>query len=212
MTKKIGLLAIVVVAAIVLLRLSDKAPAVQVACIGDSNTLGHGLFPKALFSYPSRLQALLGSSYQVHNYGQAGASVFHPSEDRYSKGERFGESIGRDHQYFIFMLGTNDSKNFSDDFFGEYQILIGKYNISSDDKVLLCTPPNAFSDGWGINNDLLSSSIHCNVVRLAEKKEYKLLDVNRIMNTANYFQDDGIHFNNDGADHLARLLKKTLFD
>jgi lysophospholipase L1-like esterase len=210
--KKFGLLAIALIAVFALFRLSEKGAGIQVACIGDSNTLGHGLFPKAWFSYPSRLQSLLGGDYEVHNYGQAGATVSRPSADQYSKGLKFGESISRDHDYFIFMLGTNDSKDFSDDFFGEYQSLIQKYNVSSGDKVMLCTPPTAFSDGWGIDKGLVSTSIHVKIVELAEKKGYKLLDVNRIMNTAIFFQDDGIHFNDDGANHLANLLKKTLFD
>ena len=54
----------------------------HIACIGDSNTIGHGLFPALWFSYPSKLQVFLGLNFRVHNYGVAGSTVYH--SDRYS--------------------------------------------------------------------------------------------------------------------------------
>ena len=212
MNKKLGILFTVIIAFLALYLPFDNSNKIHIACIGDSNTLGHGLFPKVFFSYPAKLQALLGNSYQVHNYGQAGATVSGSDENRYYRGAEFIKSTSHDHQYFIFMLGTNDSKVSAHDFFGEYQKLIEKYDFSSADKVIICSPPTAFSNEWGINDSIISNSIRNEVVKLAQEKQYKLLDVNRMMKTANYFQNDGIHLNNDGANHLAHLLKEALLD
>ena len=41
---------------------SDEAT--HIACIGDSNTIGHGLFPALWFSYPSKLQVFLGLNFR----------------------------------------------------------------------------------------------------------------------------------------------------
>ena len=210
MKKKLGISFVAIIALLMLSLLLDNSKKIHIACIGDSNTLGHGLFPKVFFSYPARLQAILGNSYQVHNYGHAGATVSGVANTRYENGETFMKSTSHDHQYFIFILGTNDSKDLDVNFFASYQRLIEKYNVSSYDKVIVCSPPMAFSNEWGINELLISNSIRNSVVKLAKQKKFKLLDINRMMKTSDFFQDDGIHFNSEGANHLAHLLQETL--
>lgn len=46
---------------------------VRVACVGDSITFGTGADPGK--SYPSQLQALLGSGWQVKNFGVGGRTL-----------------------------------------------------------------------------------------------------------------------------------------
>ena len=187
----------------------DEHDKINIACIGDSNTEGHGLFPRWLFSYPAKLQLSLGKDFKVHNYGKAGATIAN-DENLYAKSAVFNNSINRTHEYYIFMLGTNDSKDLSSGFYQKYKSLIDQYDIYDNQTVILCTPPKAFSKKWGINDSTISKSIRKDILRLGDEREYKLLDLYRILNSKEYFQEDGIHLNLKGAELVADQIKKIL--
>jgi|GEM_PF-4351511 len=53
-------------------RTADLHAVLRIACIGDSITEGAWLEDPATESYPSRLQAILGTRYSVCNYGASG--------------------------------------------------------------------------------------------------------------------------------------------
>ena len=187
----------------------DEQNKINIACIGDSNTEGHGLFPRWLFSYPAKLQLSLGQDFKVHNYGKAGATIAN-AENLYAKSAVFNNSINRTHEYYIFMLGTNDSKDLSSGFYQKYKSLIDQYDIYDNQTVILCSPPKAFSKKWGINDSTISKSIRKDILRLGDEREYQLLDLYRILNSKEYFQEDGIHLNLKGAELVADQIKKIL--
>ena len=187
----------------------DEQDKINIACIGDSNTEGHGLFPKCFFSYPSKLQSLLGRRFHVHNYGEAGATIAN-NENLYAQSEVFNNSRNKIYDYYIFMLGTNDSKDLSNGFYQKYKSLIDQYDIYDNQTVILCTPPKAFSKKWGINDSTISKSIRKDILRLGDEREYELLDLYRILNSKEYFQEDGIHLNLKGAELVADQIKKVL--
>ena len=188
----------------------DEHDKINIACIGDSNTEGHGIFPRWLFSYPAKLQSILGKKFHVHNYGKAGATIIANEENLYVKSKVFNNSTNRTHAYYIFMLGTNDSKDLSSGFYQKYKSLIDQYDIYDNQTVILCTPPKAFSKKWGINDSTISKSIRKDILRLGDEREYKLLDLYRILNSKEYFQEDGIHLNLKGAELVADQIKKIL--
>ena len=63
---------------------------------------------------------------------------------------------------------------------------------------------------WGINDSTISKSIRKDILRLGDEREYKLLDLYRILNSKEYFQEDGIHLNLKGAELVADQIKKIL--
>jgi lysophospholipase L1-like esterase len=75
----------------------SAATPIKIACIGDSITAGHGA-SNASFAYPSQLQQLLGSDYEVKNYGHSGRTMLKKGDiDRtiylkMLKVEKFGKS------------------------------------------------------------------------------------------------------------------------
>jgi lysophospholipase L1-like esterase len=187
----------------------EKYDKINIACIGDSNTEGHGLFPRWLFSYPAKLQSILGKKFQVHNYGIAGATIAN-EENLYVKSNVFNNSTNRTHAYYIFMLGTNDSKDLRNGFYQKYRSLIDQYDIKDNQTVILCTPPRAFSNRWGINDSVITKYISKDILRLADEFGYTVLDINSILNSKEYFQEDGIHLNSEGSEQVAYLIKKVL--
>lgn len=185
---------------------------INIACIGDSNTNGHGLFPKFWCSYPSKLQLLLGYNYRVYNYGEAGTCIASSNVNNYQNSQSFEKSLSLKHDYFIFLLGTNDSKDYHDGFFQAYENLLDNYDIPNKKNVIICTPPIAFSNKWGIQNEILSKEIRRAILKIAAKYGFKILDIQSEMISENYYQSDGIHFNAKGTEYLAQIIKNKLFD
>tara|TARA_B100000886_G_scaffold314100_1_gene251167 strand:- start:233 stop:874 length:642 start_codon:yes stop_codon:yes gene_type:complete len=185
---------------------------INIACIGDSNTEGHGLFPKFWFSYPSKLQLFLGNKYRVYNYGEAGSCVASLNVNNYLNSQSYKKSLSPKHDYFIFLLGTNDSKNYRDGFLQAYENLLDNYDIRSKKNVIICTPPIAFSNKWGIQNEILSTEIRRAILKIAVKNDFKILDIQSEMKSEIYYQNDGIHFNAKGTEKLAQILKNKLFN
>ena len=185
---------------------------INIACIGDSNTEGHGLFPKFWYSYPSKLQLFLGNKYRVYNYGEAGTCVASSDVNNYQNSLSFEKSLLLKHDYFIFLLGTNDSKDYRDGFFQAYENLLDNYDIRGKKNVIICTPPVAFSNKWGIQNEILSTEIRRSILKIAVKNDFKILDIQSEMKSKTYYQSDGIHFNAKGTERIAQILKNKLFD
>ena len=66
---------VIVVAVMFLIGLCCTAEVKRVACVGDSITFGAGVKNRAENCYPAQLQKLLGSDYQVRNFGNSGSTM-----------------------------------------------------------------------------------------------------------------------------------------
>ena len=84
------------------------AKTVVVACAGDSITAGgHGGGAR----YPELLGELLGSDYEVHNFGKSGTTVGDGSGFRpWRESDEFEEMTELSYDVAVVMLGTNDAK------------------------------------------------------------------------------------------------------
>lgn len=195
----------------------------KVACIGDSTTYGHGIKNWKNNNYPALLQKELGDDYCVVNFGINGSTAQSFGDQPYIENEIFKESLAFDADIIVFMLGTNDSKaeNFrsTGDFKKEYSELINKY-IENNEKaeIYICTPASAFYiDGKtegpaefeiDINN---VGKITQSVKELAEEREFKLIDINALtFQHPEWFEKDGVHPNNKGAENIAKAIAKTI--
>src|SRR5215212_6867855 len=85
-------------------------PPVKVACVGDSITEGTGLASPATESYPARLQKLLGTNYNVRNFGVSGRTLLKQGDFPYWKEAAFTNSRNFGPNIVIIQLGTNDGK------------------------------------------------------------------------------------------------------
>jgi len=75
---------------------------IKVACVGDSITYGYG--------YPEELQRLLGTAYDVRNFGYSGRTAMRTGDYPYFKEEIYKESLTFSPNIVVIMFGTNDSK------------------------------------------------------------------------------------------------------
>ena len=95
---------------------ADAAAKIKVACVGDSLTEGYtstgaNSGKKGPNAYPARLQSLLGSGYEVKNFGETGAFLMEGTSNPYKSGTEYEQSKAYNADIVIIMLGTNDSKN-----------------------------------------------------------------------------------------------------
>ena len=127
---------------------STSKAATKVACVGDSITYGAGITDPAQ-RYPAVLQALLGTAYEVRNFGVSGRTLMRAGDRPYWNTTQFTDSATYAPAVVVIMLGTNDAKDinwgFKATFEGDYRDLIAHYRgLSSQPRVFVARPGPMF--------------------------------------------------------------------
>lgn len=189
---------------------------IKVACVGDSNTYGHGITPWFLYNYPKVLGDLLGDGYVVNNYGHHGATCQSTGDQPYISYNDYKNSIKFKADILIFMLGSNDAKTENwrgeEAFEAEYIARLNEYKESNPDMIIyLCTPPTSYRKN---SENPARVEIIADIVRaIAAEEGYALIDVNDFTeNREDIYIEDGAHLSKEGAAELARLIFSALCD
>ncbi|WOD42805.1 sialate O-acetylesterase [Hwangdonia lutea] len=128
-----------------------QAQKTKVACVGNSVTYGAGIKDRDVNSYPAQLQKLLGSNYEVGNFGYSGATMLKNGHKPYWTKNEFKQSQEFAPNIVIIHLGLNDQGNnnwpkHNDEFIADYLDMITIYkNLPSKPKVLICKMTPTFS-------------------------------------------------------------------
>eukprot|EP00747_Dinoflagellata_sp_TGD_P132847 gnl/TRDRNA2_/TRDRNA2_175125_c1_seq6.p1 gnl/TRDRNA2_/TRDRNA2_175125_c1~~gnl/TRDRNA2_/TRDRNA2_175125_c1_seq6.p1 ORF type:complete len:261 (+),score=14.82 gnl/TRDRNA2_/TRDRNA2_175125_c1_seq6:31-813(+) len=141
----------------------------RVACIGDSITRG----PKVPLSesYPSQLQQLLGTGYEVKNFGVEGQTIVIRPWDSYFKTHMNHEALAFLPEVAIVQFGTNDAKTsfrafFDASFEQDYGLMIDTLrNLSSKPEVYIMVPPPLFMDAFHDSNQTVIQNVLPPLVR-----------------------------------------------
>lgn len=144
-------------------------------------------------------------------YAKKGKSILGTEEDvkklKYSKPERV-----------IMLFGMNDVVNFSsvDDFKNRYIKLINDIKEATPDTKIYVESPTpiaakAENTENGLNNERLDKFRQA-VKESAEETDVTYVDITQILNTGDYFEQDGIHFKYNFYDVLFKYLKNTIED
>ncbi len=192
---------------------------IKIACIGDSVTVGVGNTGGK--SYPEQLQALLGSAYEVKNFGNSGKTVQDAGTDQVNTSEVCGfrhtdtykNSLKYDADYVIFMMGGNDSKtvNWKDgdnDFEKDLRALLTDYvNMESKPQVIVGTTLAAIKDSFTLSGKVIEEEIVPIVKMVAKDMGLPLVDVFDVTKDLNedYFIADGVHYNDTGYAVVAEI-------
>ncbi|MBQ9185294.1 MAG: sialate O-acetylesterase [Bacteroidales bacterium] len=102
---------------------------VKVSCVGNSITYGMKLQNREQDCYPAQLQRMLGSGYEVGNFGKSGATLLRKGHRPYMEQEEFRKAMDFAGDIVVIHLGINDTDPrdwpyFSVDFVGDYLALI----------------------------------------------------------------------------------------
>lgn len=192
-----------------------KDGVIKVACIGDSITYGTGTKDLKTDSYPAQLQTLLGSDYQVLNYGLFGRSLQMDAEKPYIKEKFYKASQEAQPHIVLIMLGTNDTapQNWSaPNYEKDLEAFVSTYqNLDSrPDVYLMKCPPSydtQFSDGNVLANEVIPI-----IDRVAEKMGIQTIDIFSALTNHPELFPDGLHPNADGAKIIAEKVYDTILE
>lgn len=199
-----------------------KEGKLHVACVGDSVTYGCTLPLFFLRRYPAVLQKLLGSGAQVAAFGVNDRTLQNNGDKPYRKEKAFRQSKEYLPDCVVILLGTNDSKDcnwISEDVFQQqYRELIAEYRaLSPHPRILICTPPCAFSPinrFFYITNDAKIERIPviADAVRnVAEETGAELVDLYALTEgKRELFGPDGLHPSAEGAKVIAEAVSKRI--
>lgn len=193
---------------------------VRIACVGDSITYGAGISNSSQNSYPARLQKFLGSGYKVRNFGASGYTLQKSGNYPYWENENFQKSLDFAPDIVLLMLGTNDGKSCnwqgSEAFLADYREMIRYYQeLKSSPQLYLMTPATVFPqdtdpdlpdnayDICAETVDLIAELIR----NLAQELGLPLIDIHQATSShPEYFREDGVHPNAEGAEFIARQV------
>ena len=204
---------------------APAAPAPRVvACVGDSLTWGGG----GKNAYPTLLQAELGESWKVRNFGVNSRTArrdgkefdLRPGDLDYRKTLNYTKSLSCKPDAVILMIGSNDAKPPNWEETGEafragYADLIDDY-LALDTKpvVVVGISPTVKGGGftYGVTEKIVGGGVVPVQRRIAEEKGLPTVDCRAIldphMDTA--YSPDGLHPNAEGNALLAAAFAARL--
>ena len=185
--------------------------AIKVAAVGDSLTYGYGLENRREEAYPSVLLDLLGSHYQVSNYGMSGRSLLSTSDYPYLQEKNAQASLQSDADIVIIMIGSNDSRAAywnKEQFIKEYRDFVKCYiKLPSQPDVFIVAPPHVPTSRFGLNNEVIRDEIQQIVEDVAAELGVHFINLYPVTEGHPEYYSDGLHLTPLGN----RVIAKAIF-
>jgi lysophospholipase L1-like esterase len=181
-------------------QMTVAAQKIRVACVGDSITRASG--------YPAKLQMLLGSHYEVGNFGVDGATIVLNSSKPYMNESAYQKAIEFRPDIVVIMLGTNDANPsvapFEGAFETDYCALINSFQtLDTDPKVWVAESPPIQNTSTVLSAPVFNQDIIPQIQQVADNLNVPTIDVyDSFQNHTDFFMD-GVHPNTDGANLIA---------
>lgn len=194
---------------------------VHISCVGDSLTYGSGVLKtREVDSYPAQLQAKLGTSYLVSNFGLRNATASATGDLPYIESEQYKESLESNPDIVVIMLGTNDTKTFNWDpdsyKTGLTEIIESYKKLDSQPKVYLMRSPYCFPvDGeqtakYNVQADVSNGELGEIISQVAAATDVELIDLYSPTEGREELYTDGIHFKARGYALIADKVSKAI--
>lgn len=189
---------------------------IKVACIGNSITYGAGIANRVENCYPAQLQKMLGNAFRVQNFGVSGATLLMLGDKPYWKEAAFRDALDYKPDLAIIKLGTNDTKSYNWDLYGQYfkddyKRLIQRLRLANPAiKILICLPVPVFGDNFNIRESVMTQEIQPLVREIATVENIPIVDLFKPMLGKSEWFPDKIHPNADGAKAIAQLVYDRL--
>jgi lysophospholipase L1-like esterase len=211
---KIILPANYIISILILIQLSvfGQLKQIRVACVGNSITWG-GLGDK---SYPQQLGKLLGSHYDVKNFGLSARALLRKSDYPYWNEQTFVEAKEFDAQIIIIKLGTNDTKPqnwvYGNEFFSDYIDFINEFRKGPvKPQIFVCYPCPVFRTAWGIRDSIVKLIIPI-IDSVRNTAITDLIDFNTPFLDSSSLFPDGVHPNVDGYLQMAHIAQAAILN
>lgn len=181
----------------------------KVACIGDSLTRGY-LLEDAQSSYPAQLQQLLGSQYEVRNFGHTSSYVIDDGPVEYRNTEDCTAAIQYDADILIFMFGANDvgAYNFTPLYFqNQYRELIDSFRqTKKHPKIYLIIAPDSRDLHFGLIQQTIQP-----VMTLGQQLPATVINPYYLfLGHPEDYLSDGLHLTGPAYGKLAQLVYQAM--
>ncbi len=181
----------------------------KVACIGDSLTRGY-LLDNEADSYPAQLQKLLGSDYEVKNFGQTASYVIDDGPLEYVDTELYPKSVAYDADILVFMFGANDIRayNWTPKYFeNQYAEVVETYLRSNKArKIYFIIPPEARDEYFGLQRNAVEPTL-----KLAGRFGATVIDsYNLAIGHPEYYMPDKVHLYGEFYGKLSNLVASAI--
>jgi len=189
-----------------------SAQKIKIACVGNSVTYGATIKNRDVNSYPAKLQKLLGSDYEVANFGYSGATMLKNGHKPYWEKPVFNASKEFLPNIVIIHLGLNDQGNnnwpkHKDEFESDYMEMIQVYkSLPSKPKIIVCKMSPSFSGHHWFEEGMRESyaEIQNKITAIAKKANVSLLDLHEPLYRFPELYSDDLHPAKEGAIILAK--------
>jgi lysophospholipase L1-like esterase len=195
------------------IRTEDYPGVVRVACVGDSITAGVGAAKGQ--SYPAQLGAMLGSKWEVRNFGVSGTTLLNHGDRPYQKQKAFQNALAYQPQVVIIKLGTNDTKpqnwKFKGEFAADYKDLIRQFTqLPSKPRIFICYPaPVPGKGNFGINEPGVREAMPM-LDEIARETGAGIIDMYGALKDHPELLPDRVHPSTAGAELMAKTAHKAL--
>ncbi|UAY51237.1 carbohydrate-binding protein [Ferruginibacter albus] len=187
---------------------------VRVSVIGASVAAGYGIPGPA--SYPSQMSVILGSNWNIGNFGVSGATMLKEADDPYINSSNYTGAQNFSPNIVTIELGSNDAKDYNwvhkDSFVTDYTRFINVFKaLPSHPVIYICLPIPAFTHNFSINDSIITNGVIPLVKTIAADNNVKLIDLNTpLQGHPDWYQSDGIHPNETGALVLAQVIARAI--
>jgi lysophospholipase L1-like esterase/pimeloyl-ACP methyl ester carboxylesterase len=189
---------------------------IRIACVGNSITYGMGVENREKNSYPAQLQAMLGSGYQVLNYGVSGTTLLRKGNRPYWATEQYNQSLSSNPNIVLIKLGTNDSKAANRPFHAELKTdlttMVNRYRqLPTKPRVILLLPvPSFVKDSNDIYDPVIKNAIHPAIKEVAFELGLELIDLHQLLIDKPDMFPDNVHPTSLGATVMAKRIYEYL--
>lgn len=190
-------------------------PQTRVACIGNSITYGHGIQDREHDTYPAQLQAMLGSEYDVHNFGVSGTTAQSEGDHPWVSTPEYKAAIAFAPHVAVIKLGTNDSKpqNWAgaERFIHNLERIATEFEaLPSHPTIIIALPAKAYNHAWDINDSIIVNGEMPAIKAMAKRHKWQLIDLHKSTDKKPHLFPDGIHPTPEGAALIATKIKKAI--
>jgi lysophospholipase L1-like esterase len=191
------------------------AQRVKVACVGDSITAGVGAKDRQRGPYPAQLQGLLGTGYEVRNFGVSGSTLLRSGDKPYDKEPAYQAALDYKPDLVILKLGTNDSKpqNWAhkEDFIPSAQALVAAFRKASPRvRIYVCLPVPAFPENFTITDKVIKGGVIPELRQFARAEKLRTIDLYTAMKDQAANVPDKVHPNDAGYRVMAETIAKVI--
>lgn len=191
---------------------------IKVACIGNSVTYGFKHENPSQTSYPSQLGRLLGSGYNVRNFGYSGATLLNKGHRPYTRQAVYKEALEFAPDIAIIHLGLNDTDprnwpNYRDEFIPDYLSLIDTLRkVNPCVKVWVCrmTPIFHWHHRFKSGTRDWFWQIQTAIEQVAKSADVGLIDLHESLYSHPNLMPDALHPDPAGASLIANKVYSAI--